>query len=99
MTCPICRGPLLTLGPATMTLAGIVPFCDDEGRLHAHDSNTVTQDVACEDGHSFYWSGSPVCWCGHNVDTWTLEPARHDVALALARTRLLRIIEQFGRTA
>jgi len=40
------------------------PFYDKQGRLHHHDSNSVTALYRCSRGHHWTERTTGVCWCG-----------------------------------
>ena len=65
MICEKCReqglkSTIQSFG-GTSTLAGYIPFYDEDGNYHSHDGNTITYSYQCSNGHRFDVSknGSP----------------------------------------
>jgi len=46
------------------TLAFCSPFYDGNGRRHQHDTNRLTYDFRCSNGHQFSQMIPHTCWCG-----------------------------------
>ena len=66
--CPQC---MQEQTPSTVKVAGqhstmvyCAPFFDEDGRQHIHDSNVVTTDYECSNGHRWRQQSSGTCWCG-----------------------------------
>lgn len=43
-------------------------FYDKEGHYHYHDPNLTTRRSSCSNGHEWFESHCPKCWCGWGDD-------------------------------
>lgn len=58
MICPICKviglkSTLRNTGEMTTCMA-YFPFYDEDGNYHRHNSNDISNDYFCSNGHRFY---------------------------------------------
>ena len=71
MKCPECEKQGLKSnvfhGSGSTTDMYCPEFYDEEGKLHHHDMNTITQSFNCSNGHSWVSSYHQPCWCGWPV--------------------------------
>lgn len=73
MKCPKCEennqtSRVYVSGGGGVTLAGYLPFYDEEGKYHSHDPNIINSIYTCANGHSFEVKRHNKCWCGWNKD-------------------------------
>lgn len=72
MRCPECvreefKSKVNILGHAS-TAMGTVQFFDENGMYHCHDSNIMTTQYSCTNGHYFKSERKAKCWCGYGGD-------------------------------
>lgn len=75
MKCPYCevqdkKSTVSVVGNST-TLMHTIPYYDEVGQYHYHDSNRYTIFLKCSNGHEWSdinTSGCPSCGYGHEND-------------------------------
>lgn len=72
--CPVCRerGLKSMVYPqgGSVTLMNCPSFYDEDGKYHAHDSNTHSAAYTCSLGHAWERNFSGECWCGWKGRPW-----------------------------
>ena len=65
MKCPFCekegKTSRLYPGGEMSTLLHCSPFYDEAGVYHHHDSNQITRDYRCSEGHRYYTTSKNKC--------------------------------------
>jgi hypothetical protein len=81
MKCPVCekeeKKSCVYPGMSTSTLMYCLPYYDEEGKYHSHDTNTHTTQYSCSNGHNWSESSTGRCpSCDFGKDStkiWVLE--------------------------
>lgn len=48
----------------TSTCVAYIPFYDEGGKIHHHDSNATNNKLKCSNGHEWVDTYYSTCWCG-----------------------------------
>ncbi len=62
--CPHCENNNVECLGITTTIASIGIYIDTNNRSHEHDSNRMSAQYKCANGHQFVIEPINSCWCG-----------------------------------
>ena len=72
MICEQCKSEdkksNVSIGMTTVTAMCPIPYYDENGYYHHHDSNIRTINYLCSNGHSWVEKSSGKCWCGWGAE-------------------------------